>query len=308
MNDKRRCENGGVGTKPTCNEFSKTHRVLCLQDVNLFVSVNLASSRHNVSYRSCCPFPRLQWRNQGTLITQILSRSHSKTFPYSPLKSSKSDDASKTRQSIIEILSLLWQTWPLFIGIFIGTFCKHKYSWVLWSWPWRSLTIFSYSEKPAGIYYTCWHRDWSTAWKTMSWLLVLLCNRRLVSHQENMVSCFAFILISMVFVSWFWFGFQSHLYKVLYSSLWSTILCWGRFMSTICRWRSECARDEVLSRISVWLSAVWATLIGLTVEYQLREHCENTFEDGACFTRSSTAWDPFASCLPLALAKKWKQL
>ena len=34
-----------------------------------------------------------------------------------------------------------------------------------------------------------------------------------------MVSCFAFILISMVFVSWFWFGFQSHLYTVLYSSL-----------------------------------------------------------------------------------------
>jgi len=44
---------------------------------------------------------------------------HPKSFkeiPYSPLESNSSDDASKTRLSIIEMLSLLWQTEPLFIG------------------------------------------------------------------------------------------------------------------------------------------------------------------------------------------------
>ena len=47
-----------------------------------------------------------------------------KEIPYSSLESNSSEGTSNTRLSIIEMLSLLWQTQPLFIGLFVSNFCK----------------------------------------------------------------------------------------------------------------------------------------------------------------------------------------
>ena len=47
---------------------------------------------------------------------------------------------------------------------------------------------------------------------------------------------------------------------------------------------------------ALWAANLAVALTGLTVEYQLREHCTDIREDIACFTRSHTAWDPSLSC------------
>ena len=154
-----------------------------------------------------------------------------KEIPYSPL-ASNSSDASKTRLSIIELLSLLWQTEPLFIGMFVSIFCKQ-------------LLV-------SGVMTTMAFSDDSVTPRNQYLLYVLasgagdLLGRPYLGYlsycgiEDNFTirkpwflsSLNAFILIIMVLVSWFRFGFLSHVYTVAVVPFVNTF-CRGSFSSTL---------------------------------------------------------------------------
>ena len=223
-----------------------------------------------------------------------------KEIPYSPLESNSSD-ASKTRLSIIEMLSLLWQTAPLFIGMFVSTFCKQ-------------LLV-------SGVMTTMAFSDDSVTPRNQYLLYVLasgagdLLGRPYLGYlsycgiEDNFTirkpwflsSLNVFILIIMVFVSWFRFGFLSHVYTVVVVPFLNTFLAGIVFVNTF-QFAGE-GLSVIERRFcrafltgALWAANLAVALIGLTVEYQLREHCTDIREDIACFTRSHTAWDPSLSC------------
>ena len=111
-----------------------------------------------------------------------------------------------------------------------------------------------------------------------------------------------FIVTFMVFNSWFRFGFLSHVYTVAAVPLVNSFLAGVVFVNTF-QFAGE-GLSVVERRFcralltgALWTANLAVALTGLTVEYQLREHCVYVFENVACFTRSPTAWDPSASCI-----------
>ena len=223
-------------------------------------------------------------------------------IPYSPLEPNSSDNTSETRLTIIEMLSLLWQTWPLFIGLFVSNFCKQ-------------LLV-------TGVMTTVAFSNDSVAPRNQYLLYVLasgtgdLLGRPYLGYLSNcgiadkfairkpwILSLFnVFIVIFTVFVAWFRFGFLSHVYTAAVVPLLNSFLTGIVFVNTF-QFASE-GMNVVERRFcrafltgALWAANLAGALISLNVEYQLREHCEYTFEDVACFTRSSTAWNPSASCV-----------
>ena len=225
-----------------------------------------------------------------------------KEIPYSPLESNSSDDASETRFTIIEMLSLLWQTEPLFIGLLVSNFCKQ----LLVSGVMTTMAFANDSVAPRNQYllyvlasgtgdllgrpYLCYLSNCGIADKfaiRKPWILSLL----------NVL-----IVIFMVFVAWFHFGFLSHVYTAALVPLLNSFLTGMVFVNTFHFAGEGLSVVERRFCRAFLIGAFWAAnlavaLISLNVEYELREHCEYTFEDVACFTRSSTAWDPSDSCV-----------
>ena len=111
-----------------------------------------------------------------------------------------------------------------------------------------------------------------------------------------------FIVIFIVFVAWFRFEFLSHVYTAALVPLLNSFLAGIVFLNTF---QFAGGGFSVVERRfcrafltgALWAANLAVALIGLNVEYQLREHSEYTFKDVACFTRSYTAWDPSAPCV-----------
>ena len=225
-----------------------------------------------------------------------------KEIPYSPLESNSSDDGSRPKLSIIEMLSLLWQTEPLFIGLFVSIFCKQ----LLVNGVMTTMVYSNVSVTPRNQYLL-----YVLASGTGELLgrpyLGYLSNCRIADKFAIRKPWFlsllnVFILIFMVFVSWFRFGFLSHLYAATAVPLLNSFLAGIVYVNTF--QLSGEGLGVVEKRFcrafltgALWSSNLAVALIGLTVESQLREHCVYVFEDGDCFTRSLIAWEPSASCV-----------
>ena len=223
-------------------------------------------------------------------------------IPYSPLESNHNDDASKTRLSIIEMLSLLWQTEPLFIGLFISNFCKQ----LLVSGVMTTMAFPNDSITPRNqylIYVLASGTGDLLGRPYLGYLSYCGIADKFAIRKPWFLSLFnAFIVIFMVFASWFRFGFLSHLYAASAVPLFNSFLV-GMILVNTFQFAGE-GLSVVERRFcrafltgALWAANLAVALIGLIVEYQLREHCEYTFEDAACFTRSFTPWDPSASCV-----------
>jgi len=226
-----------------------------------------------------------------------------KEIPYSPLNESNSSaDDSRTRLSVIEMLSLLWQTEPLFIGLFISNFSKQ----LLVSGVMTTMAFPNDSVTPRNQYLLYVLASGTGDLIGRPYLGYLcycgIADKFAIRKPWFLSMLNVFIVIFMVFVSWFRFGFLSHLYAASAVPLLNTLLAGIVFVNTF-----QFAGEDlgVVKRrfcIAFLTGALWAAnlavaLIGLIVEYQLREHCEYTFEDVACFTRSPTPWDPSSSCV-----------
>ena len=125
----------------------------------------------------------------------------------------------------------------------------------------------------------------------------------LLSGNHGFFHCLMFfIVIVMVFVSWFRFGLLFHVYTAAAVPLLNNFLAGMVFVNTF-QFAGE-GLGVVERRFcrafltgALWAANLAVALIGLTVEYHLREHCLYVFEDVFCFTRSPTARDPSASCV-----------
>ena len=222
-------------------------------------------------------------------------------IPYSPIKSNSSSP-SETRLSINDMLSLAWQTLPLFIGLFVSNFCKQllvsgvmttiAFPNVVFT-PRNQYLLYVFASgvgdllgRPyLGYLSRCGIDDKFTVKKP--WLLALL-----------NVS----ILIFMVFASWFRFWFVSHFYACAAIVMVNTLIAGIVFLNTFQFAGEGLSVAErrfcrALLTGSLWTANLAVALIGLTVENQLREHCVYSFDEDACFTRSPTAWDPSVSCV-----------
>ncbi|XP_078373961.1 uncharacterized protein LOC144657491 [Oculina patagonica] len=222
-----------------------------------------------------------------------------KEIPYSPVVSNSSN-TSESRLSCNEMLSLVWQTQPLFIGLFVSCFCKTLLvSGVMTTIAFPNIPVTPRNQyllyvlasgagdilgRPyLGFLPFCGIEDKFTVRKP--WLLVLV----------NV-----FIVIFMVLVSWF--RFLSHFFTAAALVLVNTLVTGvvyvnsfqfvGEGLGVEERWFCRALLTGPLS-----MAHMSVGLIGLTVEYQLREHCVYSFDDVTCFTRSSTAWDPSVSCI-----------
>ena len=216
-----------------------------------------------------------------------------KEIPYSPIKANFSD-ASKTRLSIIEMLSLLWQTEPLFIGMFLSSFCKQ----LLVSSVMTTLAFSDDSVTPRNQYLLYVLASGTGELLGRSYLgLLSYCgieDKFTIRKPWFLSSLNVFILIFMVFVSWFRFGFLSHVYTAAVVPLVQSLLAGIVYVSTF-QFAGEglSVEERRFCRAfltgALWAASVAGALTGLTVEYQLREHCVYVSEDVACFTRSHTA-------------------
>ena len=225
-----------------------------------------------------------------------------KEIPYSPLESNSNDDASKTRLSIIVMLSLLWQTEPLFVGLFISIFCKQ----LLLSGVMTTMAFPNDSITPRNQYLLYVLASGTGELLGRPYLGYLsncgIADKFAIRKPWFLSSLNVFIVILMVFVSWFRLDVLSHVYTAAAVPLLNTLLAGTIFVNTF-QFAGEGLGvvERTFCRAfltgAIWAANLAVALVGLTVEYQLREHCLYVLEDGACFTRSSTAWDSSASCV-----------
>ena len=225
-----------------------------------------------------------------------------KEIPYSPLKSNSSDDASETRFTIIEMLSLLWQTEPLFIGLFVSNFCKQ----LLVTGVMTTMAFSNDSVAPRNQYLLYVLASGTGDVLGRPHLFYLsncgIADKVAIRKPWILSLLNVFIVIFMVFVAWFRFEFLSHVYAAAVVPLLNSFVAGMVFLNTF-QFAGE-GLSVVERRFcrafltgALWAGNLAVALIGLNVEYQLREHCKYSFEGVACFTRSSTAWDPSASCV-----------
>jgi len=225
-----------------------------------------------------------------------------KEIPYSPLELNPSDDASKTKLSIIEMLSLLWQTEPLFIGLFVSIFCKQ----LLVSSVMTTMAFSNDSVAPRNQYLLYVLASGTGELLGRPYLGYLsncgIADKFAIRKPWFLSLLNVFIVIVMVFVSWFRFGLLFHVYTAAAVPLLNNFLAGMVFVNTFQFAGEGLGVVERRFCLAFLTGALWAAnlavaLIGLTVEYHLREHCLYVFEDVFCFTRSPTARDPSASCV-----------
>ena len=226
-----------------------------------------------------------------------------KEIPYSPLSESNSSaDASRTSLSIIDMLSLLWQTEPLFIGLFVSIVCKQ----LLVSSVMTTMAFPNDSVAPRNQYLLYVLASGTGEILGRPYLGYLsncgIADKFAIRKPWFLSSLNVFIVIFMAFVSWFRLGVLSHVYTAAAVPLLNTLLAGMAFVNSFQFAGEGLGVVERRFCIAFLTGALWAAnlavaLIGLTVEYQLREHCLYVLEDVACFTRSPFAWDPSASCV-----------
>ena len=225
-----------------------------------------------------------------------------KEIPYSPLKSNSSDDASETRFTTVQILSLLWQTEPLFIGLFVSNFCKQ----LLVTGVMTTMAFSNDSVAPRNQYLLYVLASGAGDLLGRPYLGYLskcgIADKFAIRKPWILSLLNAFIVIFMVFVAWFRFEFLSHVYAAAVVPLLNSFVAGMVFLNTF-QFAGEglSVVERTFCRAfltgAFWAANLAVALISLNVEYQLREHCGYTFEDIACFTRSSTAWDPSEYCV-----------
>ncbi|XP_078373960.1 uncharacterized protein LOC144657490 [Oculina patagonica] len=222
-----------------------------------------------------------------------------KEIPYSPIESYTSN-TSESRLSSTEMLSLVWQTQPLFIGLFVSGVCRQ----LLVSGVMTTIAFSDVSFTPRNQYLLYVLASGAGDILGRPYLGYLsLCgieDKFSVRKPWFLALINIFILIFMVFVSWF--RFVSHVYTAVAIVFVNTLIQGVVYLNTF-QFAGEglSVAERRFCRAfltgALWASMMAVALVGLTVEYQLREHCVYSFDDVTCFTRSPTAWDPSVSCV-----------
>ena len=155
-----------------------------------------------------------------------------KEIPYSPLESNSIDDASETRFSITELFSLLWQTEPLFIGLFVSNFCKQ----LLVTGVMTTMAFSNDSVAPRNQYLLYVLASGTGDLLGRPYLGYLskcgIADKFAIRKPWILSLLNVFIVIFMVFVAWFRFEFLSHVYAAAVVPLLNSFVAGMVFLNT----------------------------------------------------------------------------
>lgn len=225
-----------------------------------------------------------------------------KDIPYSPVESNASDTSAESTLSYNEMLSLVWQTQPLFIGLFVGIFCKQ----LLVISVVTTIAFPNISVTPRNqylLYVLVSGAGEMLGRPYLAYLSFCGIEKKFVVRKPWFLAFLnALIMIVMVFDSWFRFQFLSHFYSAAALVFVNNLLSGMLFVNTFHMAGEGLSVAErtfchALLVGALWTALVAVALIGLNTESHLREHCVHYFSEVACFTRSPTAWEPSASCV-----------
>ena len=222
-----------------------------------------------------------------------------KEIPYSPIESD-SDDTPKSKLSCQEMLSLTWKTQVLLIALFVSIFCKQLLvSSVVTTTAFDNVSI---TPRNQFLIYmlTCGAGD--LIGRPYIGFLSLFGIEEKFIVRKTWILAFVqvFILIFMVFVSWF--RFLSHFHSAAVLVMANSMLSGMVFANTFNNTGEGLSVEErrfcrALLAGSLSLANLAVALIGLDTEARLLEHCLLLFPRVSCFTRSRTLWAPSTSCV-----------
>ena len=223
-----------------------------------------------------------------------------KEIPYSPIGSDTGNVPESPKLSYIEMLSLAWQTLPLFTGLLVSNICKQLLvSGVVTTIAFTNAPVIPRNQyllyvlasgagdllgRPyIGYLSFCGLADKCTVRRT--WILVI---------------CNVFILTFMVLVSLF--RFLPYFYMAVITVMVNSFLAGVVFPNSFLLAGEGLGVAEKRFCRAMLTGALWTgnmavALIGLATESALRKHCLLNFSELSCYTRSSTAWDPSTACV-----------
>ena len=239
----------------------------------------------------------MEKRNEG--ITPSRKSTSYKEIPYNPVES-HINDAPESNLSCTHMLTLVWQTLPLYLGLFVSIFCKQ----LLGSGVVTTIAFANAPVTPRNQYllYALASGVGDVLGRPylgyLSWCG--LENKCVVRKPWILSSVNVAILIFMVFASWC--RIFSQFYFVVALVMVNTLLTGVIFNNSFHNAGEGLSVEERRFCRALLTGALWAAnmavaLIALDTEIRLREHCLLLFPEVSCHTRSPTAWTPSTSCL-----------
>jgi len=207
-----------------------------------------------------------------------------KEVPYSPIESD-SDDTTKSKLFCQELLSQTWKTQMILIPLFVSIFCKQ----LLVSSVVATIAFDSVSITPFLIYMLICGAGDLIGRPYIGFLSLFSIEEKFIVRKTWILAFVqVFILIFMVFFSWFRFlsHFHSAVVLVMANSMLSGMVFANTFNNTgeglDVKERRFC---RALLAGSLSSANLAVALIGLDTEARLLEHCVLLFPRVSCFTR-----------------------
>ena len=225
-----------------------------------------------------------------------------KEIPYSPIDEHSTSDSSELRLSCYEMVSLVWQTQPLFIAVAVGLFSKY----IILNGVVTTIAFSNISITPRNqylIYVVVSGLGDAIGRSYRAFLSNFGIEDKCIVKKTWKIAVLDFLIVVLtVLISWFRFQFLYNLYSALTLVFLSALLQGIIYVNSFqvageglgVPERSFC-RSLLTGAIEVGIMS--AALMGLDTESKLREHCVQVFDELTCFTRSPTAWEPSVSCV-----------
>ena len=222
-----------------------------------------------------------------------------KEIPYSPVESDDSD-APESKLSCNQMLTLVWQTLPLYTVLFVSNFCKQ----LLLS---GVVTTIAFANAPVTprnqylLYVLASGVDEILGRPYLGYLSVCrIEDKCIVSKTWILASVNVSILFFMVFASWF--RILPHFYAAVLIVMVNTLLTGVVYVNSFHNAGEGLTMEEkrfcrALISGALWSSSMAVALIGLDTESRLRKHCLLLFPEVSCYTRSPIPWTPSTSCV-----------
>ena len=222
-----------------------------------------------------------------------------KEVPYSPVKSDV-NDTPESKLSSNQMLSLVWQTLPLYMGIFVSNFCKQ----LLVS---GVVTTIAFANAPVtprnqSLLYVLASGVGDVLGRPYLGYLSWCGIEEIFVVRKSWILAFinVAVLILMVFASWF--QFLPHFYVAVVLVIVNSLLSGVVYVNSFHNAGKGLSVEEkrfcrALISGALWSSNMAVALIALDTESRLRNNCLLLFPEVSCYTRSPIAWTLSTSCV-----------
>ena len=222
-----------------------------------------------------------------------------KEIPYSPVESDVGD-VPESKLSCNQMLTLVWHTLPLYMGLFVSVFCKQ----ILVNGVVTTIAFANAPVTPRNQYllYVLASGVGDVLGRPYLGYLSWCGLQEKCIVRKSWIPAFfnVAIVIFMVFASWF--RFLSHFHVAAALVMVNTSLSGVAYVNSFHNAGEGLSVEEKRFCRALMTGALWSpnlavALIGLHTESRLRKHCLLLFPEVSCYTRSPTAWTPSTSCV-----------